>query len=319
MKLLTVSANPHVRDRATTQSIMLDVIIALVPALVASILLFGVDALLVVLVCVAVAVLAEYIWEKAVKRPVTISDLSAVVTGVLLAYCLPSTIPLWQAALGSIFAIIVVKQFFGGIGCNFANPAATARIMLFLAFSSEMAAFTYDGVSTATPLALMGQSAEAASSATGEAVQQLPGLLDMFLGRHGGCLGEVCALALLIGGIYLIARRVISWHIPVVYLVTVAVFSLLVGRDPLYDLLSGGLMLGAFFMATDYSTSPMTVLGKVIYAVIVGLLTMTIRVWGSYPEGVSFAILLGNILTPHIDRLTRHKPLGVAKKGGAKA
>ena len=311
MKLLTVSANPHVRDNATTQRIMLDVLIGLAPALIAAVVLFGPQALLVVLVCVAVAVLSEYIWEKAVKRPVTISDLSAVVTGVLLAYCLPSTIPLWQAALGSVFAIIVVKQFFGGIGCNFANPAATGRIVLFLAFSSEMAAFTFDGVSTATPLALMGQSAEA--------VQQLPGLLDMFLGRHGGCLGEVCSLALLIGGIYLIARRVISWHIPVVYLVTVAVFSLLVGRDPLYDLLSGGLMLGAFFMATDYSTSPMTVLGKVIYAVIVGLLTMTIRVWGSYPEGVSFAILLGNILTPHIDRLTRHKPLGVAKKGGAKA
>ena len=306
MKLLTVSANPHVRDNSSTQSIMRDVVIALFPALIASILIFGYQALLVELVCVAVAVLAEFFWEKAMKLPITVSDLSAVVTGLLLAFCLPSTIPLWMAGLGSVIAILVVKQLFGGIGCNFANPAATARIVLFLCFSSEMAAFSYDGVTSATPLALMGKGGD------------LPDLLSMFLGTHGGSLGEVCGLALLLGGVYLIVRKVISWHIPVVYLATVAAFALLAGQNPLYHLLSGGLLLGAIFMATDYSTSPMTKTGKIVYAVLLGLLTMAIRLWGSYPEGVSFAILLGNILTPHIDKLTRHRPLGVEKKGGAK-
>jgi len=308
MKLLTVSANPHVRDSSSTQRIMLDVLIALVPALIASIVIFGYQALLVVLVCVAVAVLAEYIWEKTMKLPVTIGDLSAAVTGVLLAFCLPHNIPLWMAGLGSVVAIIVVKQLFGGIGCNFANPAATARIVLFLCYSKEMANFVFDGVSSATPLNLM---------AKGEA---LPGLTTLLLGQHGGCLGEVCSLALIIGGVYLIVRRVISWHIPVAYLVTVAVCALLAGQNPLEHLLTGGLLLGAIFMATDYSTSPMTEAGKLVYGVIIGLLTFAIRLWGSYPEGVSFAILLGNILTPHIDKLTRHRPLGVAKKkGGAKA
>ena len=307
MKLLTVSANPHVRDNSSTTAIMRDVIIALVPALIAAIVIFGVQALLVTLVCVVAAVLAEFIWEKAMKLPVTIGDLSAVVTGVLLAYCLPSTIPLWMAALGSVIAIIVVKQLFGGIGCNFANPAATARIVLFLSFSSQMASFTYDGVTGATPLP---------SIVSGESAD----LLTLFLGTHGGSLGEVCGLALIIGGIYLLVRKVISWHIPVAYLVTVAVFALLAGQNPLEHLLSGGLLLGAIFMATDYSTSPMTKPGKLIYGVVLGLLTMAIRLWGSYPEGVSFAILLGNILTPHIDKLTRHTPLGVSKKkGGAKA
>ena len=307
MKLLTVSANPHVRDNSSTTAIMRDVIIALVPALIAAIVIFGVQALLVTLVCVVAAVLAEFIWEKAMKLPVTIGDLSAVVTGVLLAYCLPSTIPLWMAALGSVIAIIVVKQLFGGIGCNFANPAATARIVLFLSFSSQMASFTYDGVTGATPLPgiVKGEGAD---------------LLTLFLGTHGGSLGEVCGLALIIGGIYLLVRKVISWHIPVAYLVTVAVFALLAGQNPMEHLLSGGLLLGAIFMATDYSTSPMTKPGKLIYGVILGLLTMAIRLWGSYPDGVSFAILLGNILTPHIDKLTRHTPLGVSKKkGGAKA
>ena len=307
MKLLTVSANPHVRDNSSTTAIMRDVIIALVPALLAAIVIFGVQALLVTLVCVVAAVLAEFIWEKAMKLPVTIGDLSAVVTGVLLAYCLTSSTPLWMAALGSVIAIIVVKQLFGGIGCNFANPAATARIVLFLSFSSQMASFTYDGVTGATPLP---------GIVSGEGAD----LLTLFLGTHGGSLGEVCGLALIIGGIYLLVRKVISWHIPVAYLVTVAVFALLAGQNPLEHLLSGGLLLGAIFMATDYSTSPMTKPGKLIYGVILGLLTMAIRLWGSYPEGVSFAILLGNILTPHIDKLTRHTPLGVSKKkGGAKA
>lgn len=306
MKLLTVSANPHVRDNSSTASIMLDVIIALAPALVVSVVLFGFRALMVEAVCVSAAVLAEYFWELAMKKPVTIGDLSAVVTGLLLAFCLPPSLPLWMGALGSVAAIIVVKQLFGGIGCNFANPAATGRIILFLCFSREMADFTYDGVTSATPLAVLDQ---------GGSLE----LVDLLFGRHGGCIGEVCALALLIGGAYLLARRVISWHIPAAYLGTVAVLSLLAGQDPLEQLLTGGLLLGAVFMATDYATSPMTGLGKAIYGVIIGLITVAIRLWGNYPEGVSFAILLGNLLTPQIDRLTRHRPLGVAKKGGAKA
>lgn len=306
MKLLTVSANPHVRDNSSTASIMLDVIIALAPALVVSVVLFGFRALMVEAVCVSAAVLAEYFWELAMKKPITIGDLSAVVTGLLLAFCLPPSLPLWMGALGSVAAIIVVKQLFGGIGCNFANPAATGRIILFLCFSKEMADFTYDGVTSATPLAVLDQ---------GGSLE----LVDLLFGRHGGCIGEVCALALLIGGAYLLARRVISWHIPAAYLGTVAVLSLLAGQNPLEQLLTGGLLLGAVFMATDYATSPMTGLGKVIYGVIIGLITVAIRLWGNYPEGVSFAILLGNLLTPQIDRLTRHRPLGVAKKGGAKA
>lgn len=306
MKLLTVSANPHVRDNSSTASIMLDVIIALAPALVVSVVLFGFRALMVEAVCVSAAVLAEYFWELAMKKPITIGDLSAVVTGLLLAFCLPPSLPLWMGALGSVAAIIVVKQLFGGIGCNFANPAATGRIILFLCFSKEMADFTHDGVTSATPLAVLDQ---------GGSLE----LVDLLFGRHGGCIGEVCALALLIGGAYLLARRVISWHIPAAYLGTVAVLSLLAGQAPLEQLLTGGLLLGAVFMATDYATSPMTGLGKVIYGVIIGLITVAIRLWGNYPEGVSFAILLGNLLTPQIDRLTRHRPLGVAKKGGAKA
>lgn len=306
MKLLTVSANPHVRDNSSTASIMLDVLIALAPALVVSVVLFGFRALMVEAVCVSAAVLAEYFWELAMKKPITIGDLSAVVTGLLLAFCLPPSLPLWMGALGSVAAIIVVKQLFGGIGCNFANPAATSRIILFLCFSKEMAGFTYDGVTAATPLAVLDQ---------GGSVE----LVDLLFGRHGGCIGEVCTLALLIGGAYLLARRVISWHIPAAYLGTVAVLSLLAGQNPLEQLLTGGLLLGAIFMATDYATSPMTGLGKVIYGVIIGLITVAIRLWGNYPEGVSFAILLGNLLTPQIDRLTRHRPLGVAKKGGAKA
>ncbi len=306
MKLLTVSANPHVRDNSSTTTIMLDVIIALAPALFASVLIFGVEALAVEVVCVSAAVLSEYFWELAMKKPITVGDLSAVVTGLLLAFCLPSSIPLWEAALGSVVAIIVVKQLFGGIGCNFANPAATARIVLFLCFSSEMATFTYDGATSATPLAVLDG---------GGKVE----LLDLFLGRHGGCLGEVCALALLLGGAYLLARGVINWHIPVAYLGTVAVLMLIAGENPLEQLLTGGLLLGAIFMATDYATSPMTGKGKAVYGVFIGLITVAIRLWGNYPEGVSFAILLGNLLTPQIDRMTRHRPLGVAKKGGAQA
>ena len=296
MKLLTVTPAPHIRDRETTQSIMLDVVIALLPALVASVVIFGIRALVVTAVSVAAAVLSEFLFEKGVKKPVTISDLSAVVTGLLLAYCLPVTIPLWIAALGSVIAIVVVKQLFGGIGQNFANPGVTARVVLLIcSFGGAMTTWTIDGVSAATPLA------EGAVN---------PGLTALLLGKHAGCLGETCAAAMLIGGIYLLVRKVISWHIPVAYLGTVAVVSLIAGQDLTLQLLGGGLLMGAFFMATDYTTSPMTKEGQLVYGVGCGLLTMMIRLWGATPEGVSYAILLMNILTPHIDKLTSHKALG---------
>ena len=299
MKLLITTPAPHIRSKDSTQSIMLDVVIALIPALVASVVLFGIQALMVTAVSVVAAVAAEFVFEKCVKKAVTISDLSAVVTGILLAFCLPADIPLWIAALGSIIAIVVVKQLFGGIGQNFANPAATARVVLLISFGGAMAPWSADSVSGATPL-------------SGGAI---PGLTGMLLGQHPGCLGETCAAALLIGGIYLLIRKVISRHIPVAYLGTVAVVSLLAGQDLTLQLLGGGLLLGAFFMATDYTTSPMTNEGKLVYGVGCGLLTMMIRLWGSTPEGVSYAILLMNILTPHIDKLTVHKALG----GGGKA
>ena len=306
---LIVSASPHLRSGATTQKIMLDVIIALAPAAVASVILFGPRALLLMAVSVASCVLCEYICRRVLKRPQTVNDLSAVVTGLLLAFNLPPEINPLVAVFGAVVAIVVVKQMFGGIGQNFVNPALTARIILMTSFPTRMttwpAPFAYmngeaDAMTTATPLALSAQGA----------TDSLPGLLQMFLGVRGGCLGETCALALLLGGIYLVARRVISPVIPVCYLGTAAVFSLLLGRNVLFDLMAGGLLLGAIFMATDYTTSPLTVKGKVIYGIGCGLLTMLIRVFGSLPEGVSFSIVLMNILVPLIERISRPKPFG---------
>ena len=306
---LIVSASPHLRSGATTQKIMLDVIIALAPAAVASVILFGPRALLLMAVSVASCVLCEYICRRVLKRPQTVNDLSAVVTGLLLAFNLPPEINPLVAVFGAVVAIVVVKQMFGGIGQNFVNPALTARIILMTSFPTRMttwtAPFAYmngeaDAMTTATPLALSAQGA----------TDSLPGLLEMFLGVRGSCLGETCALALLLGGIYLVARRVISPVIPVCYLGTAAVFSLLLGRNVLFDLMAGGLLLGAIFMATDYTTSPLTVKGKVIYGIGCGLLTMLIRVFGSLPEGVSFSIVLMNILVPLIERISRPKPFG---------
>ena len=302
-----VSTSPHIRSKVNTASIMRDVVIALMPALIASVIIFGFRALLVTAVSVIAAVLTEFLFEKGCKRPVTISDWSAVVTGVLLAFNLPVTIPLWQAALGSIIAILVVKQLFGGIGCNFANPAIVGRIVLFLSFSKTMTAWQFpDAVSTATPLALMGAGR----------MEELPSLMDMFLGNKGGCLGEVSALALLIGFVYLLARKVITWHTPVVFVGTVFILSWILGGDVMYavnQILSGGLLLGAIFMATDYVTTPSTTNGRLIFGLGCGLLTVVIRQWGSYAEGVSFAILFMNILTPYISRWTRTKPFGGVK------
>lgn len=287
---------------------MLDVVIALCPALIAAGLTFGLRAILLTAICVISCVVFEYLIRRIMKRDNTISDLSAVVTGMLLAFNLPVSIPLWMAVVGSFAAIVVVKQLFGGIGQNFANPALTARIFLFISFGSRMTHWVEplyyqtssvaDAITTATPLTLIGEP------------DQLPGLLDMFLGIKGGCIGEVSGLALLIGGIYLVIRRVITPTIPVVYVGTVFLFALLFDVQPVYQLLSGGLLLGAIFMATDYSTSPTTELGKVIFAFGCGLITILIRTFGSYPEGVSFSILFMNILTPYIDKATKHRPLG---------
>lgn len=304
MSNLTVSSSPHIRSKISTQRVMLDVIIALMPALIAAIINFGFTALAVVAVCVASCVLCEYIWEKLMHKPVTVSDLSAVVTGILLAYNLPVNIPIWQAIFGCIVAIIGIKQLFGGIGKNFANPAITARIVMFLAFSTNMTTWVFpDTVSTATPLALI------SSGST----DQLPSLLQMFLGQRGGCLGETCVLALLLGGIYLVVRKVITWHTPVIYIATVFLFTLALGQEPVYQIMSGGLMLGAIFMATDYVTTPYTTIGKIIFGLGAGILTVVIRVYGSYPEGVSFSILLMNILTPYINRIRITKPVGGTK------
>ena len=306
-KNLTVSVSPHLHDGITTQTIMRDVLIALVPAVVASVVFFGVRALLVEAVCVAVAILCEWAFEKICKRPITVSDLSAAVTGLLLALNLPSGIPLWQAAFGAFVAIVLVKQMFGGIGYNFANPAITARVIMLVAFSGTMTSWVVpsfvDAVSSATPLAIL-------KAGEGE----LPTLLEMFLGARGGSLGETSCLALLLGGIYLITRKVITWHTPVAFIGTVLVLTALLGQQPLYQVMAGGLFIGAFFMATDYTTSPPTPAGTIIFGVGGGLITTAIRVWGNYPEGVSFSILLMNILNPYICVWTQPKPLGGVKE-----
>ena len=303
MNNMIVSVNPHIYAKDTTQTIMRDVLIALFPAVIASIVFFGVRALLVEVVCVAVAMGCEWAFEKITKKPVTILDLSAAVTGLILALNLPVDIPIWQAMFGSFVAIIVVKQFFGGIGQNFANPAITARVIMLVAFSGAMTtwavpAFT-DATTAATPLAIL-------SGAEGT----LPTLAQMFLGARGGSLGETSCLALLLGGAYLIYRRVISWHTPVAFLGTVLVLTALLGQQPLYQVMAGGLFLGAFFMATDYTTSPPTPKGRLIFGVGCGLITVLIRVWGNFPEGVSFSILLMNILNPYICDWTKTKPFG---------
>lgn len=304
---LIVSASPHIRDHATTSTIMRDVLIALAPAMIAATIIFGFRALLMTAVCVAACVFFEYATERILGRTNTISDLSAAVTGVILSFNLPVQLPIWMAVLGCFFAIVVVKQLFGGIGNNFANPAIAARIFLLLSFSQPMTTWlkveggrAVEGVFGATPLALI---------SAGD-TQSLPRLMDMFLGTRGGCMGETCALALLIGGIYLIYRKVITVTIPLSFIGGVLVLSVLFGVDPMYELMGGGLLLGAFFMATDYTTSPITEKGKVIFGLGCALITMVIRVFGSYPEGVSYSILLMNIITPHINRMVRNKAFG---------
>lgn len=307
MSKLISSVSPHFHRPRTTQTIMLDVIIALIPAVIASVIFFGLRSMLIITDCVAVCMIAEWGFEKLCHKENTLSDLSAVVTGVILALNLPVGIPLWQASLGSVIAIVVVKQLFGGIGQNFANPAATARIILMTAFSGTMTSWAVpqafqmlpDATTGATPMAMIAKGETAA----------LPSYLDMFLGNTGGCLGETSALALLLGGLYLLVRGVITWHTPVAMIGTVAVMSLVCGQDALTQVLSGGLMIAAFFMATDYASTPATPWGKLIFGAGCGLITVLIRFWGNFPEGVSFSLLIMNILTPYIEKLTRAKPL----------
>ncbi len=299
---LVIVPSPHLKDKATTSSVMLDVIIALIPTVIASAFLFGPRTLLLTAVCVGCCVAFEYLFCMVTKRESTIRDLSACVTGVLLAMNLPVSFPLWMAVIGCFVAIVIAKQLFGGIGQNFANPALVGRIVLFVSFAQYMTRWeTSSGlvVASATPLGLLNQGSS-----------ELPSYLTLLFGVHGGVLGETCALTLIIGGLYLVWRKVITPTIPLVYIGCVFLFSFALGVDPLYQILSGGLMLGAIFMATDYTTSPVTERGKAIFAVGCALITVVIRLYGSYAEGVSFAILLMNILTPHIDNLTRNVPFG---------
>ena len=308
---LIVTAAPHITSADSTQKIMQRVCIALVPTLIASVFIFGINSLILTAITVAACVFFEWGYCKMVGREVPIADFSAVVTGLLLAFNLPASLPWWMAIVGAFIAIVIVKQLFGGMGYNCANPAIVARIALAVGFASRMASYPkpengIDALASATPLAVFDQLGSSE-------------YVTLLLGNHGGVLGETCAITILIGGSYLIATKVISPVIPVTYLATVAVLSLVAGRDPIVQLLSGGLMLGAFFMATDYVTSPTTNKGKIIFGLGLGIITCAIRFLGTMNEGVSFAILLMNLLVPYIEVNTRQDKLGIAKvkKGGA--
>ena len=309
---LIVSVSPHFHKKgATTQRVMLDVIIAMIPALAAGCIIFGMRSLLLVAISAANCVLLEWLWNKLLKKEQSIADLSAVVTGMLIAFNVPASMPIWQLLVGDFIAIVIVKMLFGGIGCNFANPAIVGRISMMLSFTTDMTAYncqvsSLDVLSSATPLAAL----EAKTLGMGD-------FMTLFLGQHGGVLGETCALALLLGGIYLIVRGVIKPHIPVCFIASVFVFTMLfTGFDmtrAVMGLFAGGLMLGAIFMATDYVTSPMTGKGQIIFGIGCGFLTVCIRVFANASEGVSFAILLMNLLVPYINSGTRTKPVGGAK------
>ncbi len=331
-RILTVSASPHTKSFGTVTGIMLDVIISLIPAAFAGVAVFGMRAAAVMAVCVVSCVLFEYASRRVMKRSMTIGDLSAVVTGLLLSFNLPVTIPLWMCVIGSLVAIVVVKQMFGGIGQNFANPAITARIVLLVSFASAMTGFTapakstVDAITTATPLSYM-----SALDLSGDITAQIntliadgniPKLFNMFFGVRAGCIGEVCSVALILGAVYLILRGVISITIPGAYILTTAVFMLFVSDFnvlfTVYELLGGGLLLGAFFMATDYSTSPINTKGKIVFGIGCGILTSVIRLYGSLPEGVSYSILLMNIAVPLIEKMTAPRYFGFVKEKKSK-
>ena len=308
MEKLITSASPHIHSGASTRRIMLDVIIALLPAAIASAVIFGMRANVILLTCIVSAVLAEALFNLITRRKQTVGDLSAVVTGLLLGLNLSTNVPVWQCVIGSVFAVVVVKALFGGLGRNFANPAITARVFMLIAFSSVAGGAMPAVVeleASATPLEQLANGAS-----------QLPSLLDMFIGTYVGAIGETCTAALLLGFIYLLVRKVIRWHIPVVFIGTVFVCSLIASGDveyALYQILGGGLFLGAIFMATDYVTCPITTKGKVVFALGCGLITFIIRYFCAYPEGVSFSILIMNLLVPYIERFTGNKPLGGSK------
>lgn len=303
---LTVSPSPHIKKPVTTQKIMILVLIALLPSAVASVIIFGLRALAVILTSVASAVLWEFISRLIMKREPTISDGSAAVTGLILALNLPVTLPLWMVVIGTFAAIVIVKQLFGGLGQNFANPAIVGRIVLLVSFGGQMTnwvkPFYYKGTADLTTSATPLNNPEGIK------------YIDMFLGNRGGSLGETCALALILGGLFLIATKVITPTTPVAFLGSLAVFSLIAGKDPLFELMAGGALIGAIFMATDYVTSPQTELGKLVFGIGCGFITFAIRQWAKMPEGTSYAILLMNIITPYIDKFTKTRPIG-AKRG----
>ncbi len=302
---LIVNSSPHIRHIDSSSGIMLDVIIALLPAAVYGCVLFGIKAAIILLSCVFSAVLAEFIWCKAIGKENTIGDLSAIVTGLLLGMNLSSELPFWMAIIGSVIAVIVVKQMFGGIGHNFANPAITARIALLVSFPNAMTKFV--------PV-LAGGSAVTSATPFSMAAEDVPTIRELFFGMHSGTIGETSAFLLMIGGLYLVLRRVISPIIPLSYIGTVAVMALIFRENLALYVLGGGLMLGAIFMATDYTTSPTLPLGKLIFGIGCGLITFGIRKFSNLPEGVSYAILIMNILTPHINKLTRPKPFGLKER-----
>lgn len=305
-KNLRMSLAPHITSNETTRKIMLDVIIALTPAMLGAIYYFGLNALMLIVVSIVSAVLFEAGAQKFFKKDILIGDLSAVVTGMLIAFNLPADAPWWIAVFGAAFGIIIVKEFFGGIGSNFMNPALAARAALVSSWPAIMGTYVNpDGITSATPMALI---------KSGSA--NLPSISRMFMGDIGGSLGETSAALLLIGAAYLLIRKVIDWKIPVIYIATTAIMLLVLGVNPdliIYHVLGGGLILGAFFMATDYSSSPVTPNGKIIFALGAGLLTALIRVKGGMPEGVSYAILLMNVASPLIERFTKPKVFGRVK------
>ena len=307
---LILSSSPHIHTRDSSRRIMLDVIIALLPAAIAGVVIFGAKALGVIAACVITAVVSEALFNVIAHKKQTVGDLSAVVTGLLLALNLSTNVAIWQCVVGTVFAIVVVKCLFGGLGKNFANPAITGRVFMLLAFSTVAGGAkpaVVELVSSATPLELLAQGSENA-----------PSLMELFLGRHGGAIGETCCLALLIGFAWLLFRRVIHWHVPVIFVGTVFVLYLVFTGSftmALAEILAGGLFIGAIFMATDYVTSPITLKGKMVFALGCGLVTFIIRYFCAYPEGVSFSILAMNILTPYIEKFTANTPLGGSKNG----
>ena len=308
MNKLIVSSSPHIRTKHDTPRLMLDVIIALLPAVIAGAIIYGIRALLVVFTCVLTAVVSEFLFNLAVKKEQTVFDFSAIITGLILGLSLRADAPVWQCVLGSVFAIVVVKCLFGGLGANFANPAATGRVFMLVCFSGTLAggvapklAYNPDLVAGATPLEAMTKG------------EELPSIVDMLLGTRGGSIGETCMIALALGFIYLVARKIINFETPLIMVATVFVLSLIVTGDvnlALYQVLGGGLVFGAVFMATDFVTTPITRTGKMIFAFGAGLITFLIRFYGNYPEGVSFAILFMNILTPYIEGWTKPRALG---------